>query len=115
MNTPRVIAAAIAVFLAVTALQTLSWEERPPAGWQPAWWQSRLWAQAGILLLAPAWLAGGAVSTIVAGHSLHTTKVVIAIACGLYTVAAYFITHLVTRWIGKQFANKQRPNQGWQL
>jgi hypothetical protein len=104
MKAPRIVAAVVAVVLAFTALQTLYSRERPPEGWQPAWWQSRLWAQAGILLLAPAWLAGGAASTLFGGsHSVETRKAFIAAACVLYAVAAYFIVYITARWIARQF------------
>jgi hypothetical protein len=108
MNAPRIIAALVAVFLALTALQTLCWHERLPEGWQPAWWQSRLWAHAGILVLAPAWLTGGAASTLFGGSdSVETRKAFMAVGCVLYSVAAYFIVHLGARWIAKQFASNE--------
>ena len=108
MNAPRIIAAAVAVFLGLTALQMLCWHERVSEGWQPAWWQSGLWAHAGILLLAPAWLAGGAASTLFGGdHSVETRKAFIAVACVAYSVAAYFLVHLAAQWIAIQFASKE--------
>ena len=98
----------VAVFLALTALQTLHWRERPPEGWEPAWWQSRPWAQAGIFLLAPAWLAGGAASTLFGGsHSVETRKAFIAVACVLYAVSAYFIVHITARWIARQLVSNR--------
>ena len=109
MNAPRIVAAVVAVFLALTAVQTLCWHERPPEGWQPAWWQSRLWAQAGVFVLAPAWLVGATASALASGDSLHTTKAFIAFACLLYAVSAYFIVYLVTRWILRQFVTNE-PN-----
>ena len=107
MSVPKIVAAVIAVFLALTAIQTLCWRERPPEGWRPAWWQSRLWAEAGVVLLAPAWLAGGTASAFASGNSLHTTKVFIAVACLLYVVAAYSIVYLAARWFLKQLATNE--------
>jgi hypothetical protein len=108
MNAPKIVAVVVAVFLALTALQTLCWRERPPEGWQPAWWQSRLWAQAGMLLLAPALLVGGVASIPFGGnHSVETRKAFIAAACVLYAVAAYFIVQFAARWLAKQFATNR--------
>ena len=108
MNAPKIIAATVAIFLVLTALQMLCWHERVPEGWQPAWWQSGLWAHAGILLLAPAWLAAGAASTLFGvDDSVETRKAFIAVACVLYAVAAYFIVYMAARWIARQFVSNQ--------
>ena len=81
MSAPRIVAAVVGAFLALTALQTLCWRERPPERWRPAWWQSRLWAQVGTLLLVPAWLAGGAASTLFDGsYAVETKKAFMAVA-----------------------------------
>ena len=105
MNAPKFVAVVVAVFLALTALQTLCWRERPPEGWKPAWWQSRLWAQAGILLTAPAVFVGGVASMPFGGSdSIETRKAFMALACLLYAVAAYFVVYFLARSIMKQFS-----------
>jgi hypothetical protein len=107
MNAPRIVAAVAALFLVATALQTFSWRERPPEGWRPAWWQSRIWAQAGIFLVGPAWLGAAVVSIALGHHSAPVTPLALAIAAALYVGVAYFVVYFAARWVRKQFSQDQ--------
>jgi hypothetical protein len=37
----------------LSGAQAFFWPGRPPVGWQPAWWQSQIWATIGFLMFIP--------------------------------------------------------------
>jgi hypothetical protein len=106
LKRPRVLASIVAVFLLVSALQAVSWLNRPPPEWHPAWWQSHIWADIGSLLMAPLVLLAAAVSVLLPGiaYSPFARGFVSGIGFAVYLVIVYAVVFRILQWIVAQFA-----------
>jgi hypothetical protein len=101
MKLPRTIAGFVVLLLVFTAAQVVFWKSRPPLDWHPAWWQSELWAQLGILAMMPL-LSAVSLFEIVGVKSIYILRVAFVVGFIGYAVAVY----IAVVWIVKQFTYK---------
>jgi hypothetical protein len=117
MKLPRFMASIVAVLLLMSALQAVSWVNRPPPDWHSAWWQTHLWADIGGLLMAPSMVLPAVFSALLRGidSSLFARGFVSGLGFAVYLVIVYVMVCRGVRLIIsliKQFDYTPPKNSG---